>query len=103
MKPVFVMAVLIGWLVAEMREFISNDGFANTLAFNILRIVVIICLMVLILSMMIMSNILKINSGYDRSKLSKIYVTNEPTYRIPEKKNKNSRIEIPNNSLNKSY
>jgi len=43
------LAILFGWLVTELKEFISGGGFANILAFSLLKICLILFIIVILI------------------------------------------------------
>ena len=52
MTMIVVLALLSGWLVTELKDFFSNGGVTNTLAFGLLKMIVIV-VMILIFSAII--------------------------------------------------
>jgi predicted PurR-regulated permease PerM len=42
MKMIFALGTLIGWLLYEIKDFFSNGGFGHALAFNLLKIILIL-------------------------------------------------------------
>jgi hypothetical protein len=61
MKIVIVTTGLFVWLLFELKEFFSNGGFQNVLAFNLLKIVGLsIILGVIFLLMVMMGSLRKI-------------------------------------------
>ena len=41
MKMFFILTMLCGWLIAEIKDFFYNGGIANLLAFGLLKIIFI--------------------------------------------------------------
>jgi len=113
MRVIIVMSMLIGWLVAELKEFFTNGGFSNTLAFNLLRILIIACLIVFFVAMMIMANILNISNDIQNNFQPEFPLppNNQITHSAerkenqfiatPEKKYKVTRVPFLNNSVSK--
>jgi hypothetical protein len=62
-----VVAVLIGWLAGEMREFIYNGGFSNVLAFNLLRILFLVFILTGIMAISIVGNSMRVTTPVDDS------------------------------------
>jgi hypothetical protein len=54
MKQIISASVLGIWLLFEIKDFVINGGFSNTLAFNLLRIVILIVL----LAILVMTNLI---------------------------------------------
>jgi len=111
MKVIFIVAICLGWLVAEMREFISNGGFNNSLAFNLLRIILAVVILVCYTLVRIILKLVKSNSQNQNSmpsetitetEIQEITVINES----PDKKRlQRNRSKTPERkfSLNKPY
>lgn len=58
MKSTAVMIFLGVWMIFEIRDFYSNGGFNNVMAFNLLKIILIAILMCLIFFMTFMFSFL---------------------------------------------
>ncbi len=48
MKDLVILAILSGWLAAELKEFFINGGISNALAFSLLKIIFIIALILVV-------------------------------------------------------
>ncbi len=51
MRFMFGVAVLLVWMIFELKDFFNNGGFHNVIAFNLLKIVIIGIMLALILIM----------------------------------------------------
>src|SRR6185437_11264888 len=41
MKLVLILSLLAGWLISELKDFLTNGGIGNILAFSLLKIIFI--------------------------------------------------------------
>jgi hypothetical protein len=111
MKLIFIVAICIGWLVAEMREFISNGGFNNSLAFNLLRIILAMVILVCYTLVRIILKLVKSNSENQNflpsetiteTEIQEITVLNESPVKKSQHRNR-SKTPERKFSLNKPY
>lgn len=51
MWNIVILAVLSGWLVGEMKDFITNGGVSNVVAFSLLKICFILCAIVIMIAL----------------------------------------------------
>ena len=48
MKSLVILSLLLGWLIAEIKDFLGNGGMSNNLAYCLLKIIfiLVVCLFV---------------------------------------------------------
>lgn len=51
MRLLIALAILSGWLVTELKDFISGGGLANILAFSLLKICLILFIIIILIMM----------------------------------------------------
>ena len=57
MKIFITLTVVIGWLLVELKEFYKDGGFSNTLAMDLLRILMALILILTISGFIFLSNL----------------------------------------------
>jgi len=53
MKLYLILSLLTGWLVTELKDFLTLGGVTNQLAFSLLKICFLMCIITLISSLLI--------------------------------------------------
>jgi hypothetical protein len=93
-----VYAVLIGWLVGEIKDFVSNGGFSNILAFNLLRIIGIVFSLVVMVSLSMIASTLSYpntsdtDDGYDPPRVREKCSSSKSPIRVPRSPIRITRI-----------
>ena len=108
MKTVIATTGLFVWLLFELKEFFSNGGFQNVLAFNLLKILGLsIVLGVIFLLVVLMDSLKKIlRVAEDRDKLKLPEIPEIPALsmtRIISSSSRRSRSRRTSCSSRKSY
>jgi hypothetical protein len=57
MKVLITLTVVAGWLLVELKEFYKDGGFSNTLAMDMLRIIMSLVLLVTITGFIFLTNL----------------------------------------------
>jgi len=60
MKGIFGLALLVVWLVFELKDFMFNGGFSHALAFGLLKIIFILILILALGMVTVTMNIMPI-------------------------------------------
>ncbi len=58
MKMFFILTLLCGWLIAEIKDFFYNGGIANLLAFGLLKIIFILIFILALTGVLSLSHII---------------------------------------------
>jgi Na+-transporting methylmalonyl-CoA/oxaloacetate decarboxylase gamma subunit len=105
MKTVIATTGLFVWLLFELKEFFSNGGFQNVLAFNLLKIlglsIVLGVIFLLVVLMDSLKKILRVTEDRDKLKLPEIPALSMT--RIISSSSRRSRSRRTSCSSRKSY